>query len=161
MSWTIEDYDKSKFDRSKFDCGNADLNSYLKTQITQDFIRKANVPVLAVNTKSEVIGFYTLSSGAIEFKNFPEALKKSIAPYPVPIARIGRLAVDKLIKGQGLGKELLFHAIDRAEQASKKIGIRAIVVDAKDEAAENFYKKYGFEYLQDRTGPRKSLFLII
>jgi ribosomal protein S18 acetylase RimI-like enzyme len=160
MTWVFVDFDK-KYNRSKFDCGEPGLNIYLKTQMSQDVIRKANVPVLAVNQQNEVIGFYTLSSGAVEFTNFPEALKKKIAPYPVPIARIGRLAVDNTTKGQGLGKELLFHAIDRLEEVSLKLGVRAIVVDGKNQRAEDFYLKYGFEYLQNTSGPRKSLFLII
>jgi predicted GNAT family N-acyltransferase len=159
MTWSFVDFD-SKYDRSKFDCGEIALNDYLKKQMSQDVARKANVPLLAVNAQNEVLGYYTLSSGSVEFANFPSTLKKQIAPYPVPIARIGRLAVDNSTKGKGLGKELLFHAIDRTEEAAKLMGIRAIVVDAKNIQAENFYKKYGFEELQT-TGSRKSLFLII
>ncbi len=159
MTWSFVDFDP-QYDRTKFDCGEVALNDYLKKQMSQDVARKASVPQLAVNTQKNVLGYYTLSSGAVEFVNFPIRLKKQIAPYPVPIARIGRLAVDNNIKGQGLGKELLFHAIDRTEQIAKRMGIRAIVVDAKNAQAENFYKKFGFEELQT-TGVRKSLFLII
>lgn len=159
MIWTFHKFDK-KFDRTKFDCGELALNDYLRKQMSQDVDRKANVPTLAVNSQDEVIGYYTLSNGAVEFANFPAILKKQIAPYPVPIARIGRLAVDNSTKGQGLGRELLFHAIDKVEQLSKEIGIRAIVVDAKNPSAEAFYLKYGFQYLHI-AGARKSLFLII
>lgn len=160
MSWTFQEFDK-KFNRTNFDCGIPVLNDYLKNQMSQDVQRKANVPVFAVNPKNDVIGFYTLSASSIEFSNFPNTLKKKIAPYPVSIARIGRLAVDNSTRGQGLGKELLFHAIDRVEEVSAKLGIRAIVVDAKDKSAEGFYKKYGFEYLKNPIGGRNSLFLII
>lgn len=160
MSWKFENFDK-KFKRANFDCGSTELNTYLKTQISQDVHRKANVPVFAVNSNDEVLGYYTLSASSIEFNNFPASLKKIIAPYPVSVARIGRLAVDNSTKGQGLGKELLFHAIDRAEHLATQIGIRAIVVDAKDAAAEAFYQKYGFDYLKNPTNGRNSLFLII
>ena len=160
MTWRFVDFEK-KYDRSKFDCGEPILDNYLKIQMSPDFTRKANVPVLAVNQQDEVIGYYTLSNGSVDFVNFPASLKSKIAPYPVPIARIGRLAVDNSTKGQGLGKELLFHAIDRVEKISAEIGIRAIVVDAKNQKAEDFYLKYGFEYLQNSTNNRKSLFLII
>lgn len=159
MTWAFQKFDK-KFDKSKFDCGETALNDYLRKQMSQDVDRKANVPTLAVNPQDEVIGFYTLSNGAVEFANFPQTLKKQIAPYPVPIARIGRLAVDNSTKGQGLGRELLFHAIDKVEQLSREIGIRAIVVDAKNPSAEAFYLKYGFQHLHT-IGARKSLFLII
>jgi predicted GNAT family N-acyltransferase len=160
MSWAFVNFDK-KYDRSKFDCNEPTLNNYLRNQISQDVVRRANVPVLAVNSQDEVLGFYTLSSGSVEFSNFPASLKKKIAPYPVPIARIGRLAVDNSTKGQGLGKELLFHAIDRVEEVAEKIGIRAIVVDAKNQNAESFYLKYGFRYLQNSLIKKKTLFLVV
>ena len=140
MSWVFHTFDK-KFDRTKFDCSEPALNDYLRKQMSQDVDRKANVPTLAINPQDEVIGYYTLSSGAVEFTNF-------------------RLAVDNSTKGQGLGRELLFHAIDKVEHLSKEIGIRAIVVDAKNANAETFYLKYGFQHLHT-AGARKSLFLII
>lgn len=160
MNWTFEEFDK-RYDRSKFDCGNSVLNNYLKHQVAHDVARKANVPLVSVNSAQEVIGYYTLSSSAVSFASFPARLKKKIAPYPVSVARIGRLAVDNSSKGLGLGKDLLFHAIDRVEQISTKIGIRAIIVDAIDTNAEKFYLKYGFEYLQSSNEARKTLFLIL
>ena len=160
MKWSFVNFDK-KYNRTKFDCGNSELNDYLKTRISKDVERKANVPVYAVNSADEVIGFYTLSSGSVQFENFPDNLKKKIAQYPVSIARVGRLAVDQSMQGKGLGKELLFHAIDRVEVVSKSIGIRAIVVDAKDKKAENFCQKYGFDYLQNSNSSPKAMFLIL
>jgi GNAT superfamily N-acetyltransferase len=161
MSWQFVDFDKS-FDRKNFDCGEAVLNDYLKTKISKDVERRANQPVLAVNAKKEVLGFYTLSASSVEFATFPASLKSKIAPYPVSVALIGRLAVDNSMKGQGLGKVLLFHAIDRAEEVGKKMGVRAVVVDAKNKSAEDFYLKYGFDHLVTSitTYPRK-LFIII
>jgi predicted GNAT family N-acyltransferase len=160
MTWSFVDFDR-KYDRTRFDCGEIVLNTYLQNHMSQDLARKANVPVLAITPQNKVVGYYTLSNGAVDFEHFPVTLKKKIAPYPVPIARVGRLAVDNSMKGKGLGKELLFHAIDRTEQILAKIGIRALVVDAKDDHAEKFYLKYGFMSLQNTSGPKKTLFLII
>lgn len=161
MTWTFVDFNKA-LDRSKFDCGEPALNDYLKTMISKDVQRKANVPQYAINVNNEVVAFYTLSTGSVEFNNFPTALKNKIAPYPVSVALIGRLAVDNSMKGQGLGRDLLFHAIDKVTRIAKEIGIRAIVVDAKNESAEAFYQKYGFVLLvtTTETYPRK-MFLII
>jgi predicted GNAT family N-acyltransferase len=160
MTWEFVNFNKL-YDRTKFDCGSSELNDYLKTKISKDVERRANVPLYAINSKNEVIGFYTLSSGSVQFQNFPEKLKNKIAPYPVSIARIGRLAVDVSMKGKGLGKELLFHALDRIEDVSKSIGIRAVIVDAKDKKAEDFYLKYGFEFLQNTTSSSRSMFIIL
>ncbi|OFZ25203.1 MAG: hypothetical protein A2381_12240 [Bdellovibrionales bacterium RIFOXYB1_FULL_37_110] len=158
--WRFEEY-SDQFDTSKFDCGELILNEYLNKYMKQDLKRNASVSVLAVGSNDEVVGFYTLSSGSVQFENFPETLKKKIAPYPVPIARMGRLAVDRSMQRQGLGRELLLHAFSRVEALATKIGIRAIVVDAKNESAEFFYLKYGFAYLQNSAGSKKSFFMII
>lgn len=159
MSWTVVEYDKT-YDISSFDCGVELLNVYLKTQMSQDLRKNLTVPVLAINADNKVIGFYTLSGGSISFSEFPENLQKKVGRYPVPISRIGRLAVDITMKGQGLGEELLMHAIDRARDVGQLQGTRAIIVDAKDAIAENFYLKYGFQKLTNDS-KRSSLFLIL
>jgi ribosomal protein S18 acetylase RimI-like enzyme len=169
MNWRFVNFDPI-YDRTKFDCGIPVLNSYLAQQMSQDVARKANVPILALapgggpvpTTQDQIVGFYTLSMDSVEFKSFPAHLKKKIAPYPVPAARIGRLAVDVSTQGKRLGETLLFHAIDRVEQElAPKIGVRAITVDAKNGTAAAFYKKYGFLEFPNQTGPRISMFLIV
>jgi GNAT superfamily N-acetyltransferase len=159
MSWSYVTYD-SKYKKEQFDCGKAPLNLYLKTQMSQDYKRKANVPTLAINIKNEVIAYYTLSAGEVHFASFPESLKKKIAPYPVPIARVGRLAVCKSMQGKKLGADVLAHAIRNAEKISEQLGIRALIVDAKDSEAEKFYLHFSFQYLETTTD-RKTLFLMI
>lgn len=57
---------------------------------------------------------------------------------------MGRLAVDNSTKGQGLGKLLLVDSMKKVQSASADVGVYALLVDAKDEAAKSFYKKYGF-----------------
>lgn len=159
MSWQYVSYD-SNYIKSNFDCGVKPLSDYLQKHISQDIKRKACASTLAINSQREIIGYYTLSAGEIHFDNFPSSLKKKIAPYPVSVARIGRLAVDKSMQGKKLGADLLANALRKTEYLSLEIGIRALVVDAKDLNAEKFYLHFGFQYLQTNT-LRKSLFLII
>lgn len=87
MLWTFEDF-SDELDISKFDCGTTILNEYLGKYLRMDIKRKAAVPTMAIDSNKTVLGFYTLSSGSVEFKNFPISKKRKIAPYPVPIARI-------------------------------------------------------------------------
>ena len=168
MNWRLVDFNPI-YDRTKFDCGIPILNNYLARQMSQDVARRANVPILALapgggpvpTAQDQIVGFYTLSMAAVEFKSFPTHLKNKIAPYPVPAARIGRLAVDVSTQGNRLGEILLFHAIDRVEQElAPKIGIRVIIVDAKNGTAAAFYKKYGFLEFPNQTSPI-SMFLIV
>lgn len=78
--------------------------------------------------------------------------------YPIPIARIGRLAVDKNHKGQGIGGFLLHDAFSNVLKIADNLGICAIVVDAKNDNAKTFYENYGFTALQDSE---LTLFLLV
>lgn len=131
-----------KHQRQDFDCGEQSLDQFLKEfarQNNEKGLGRTYVIILAETTK--VLGYYTISSSSIEFDSVPERLPK----YPIPTVLIGRLAVDRSVRGHGLGELLLLDAFRRAVQIADEIGIYAIEVVALNEAARNFYKKFGFE----------------
>ena len=80
------------------------------------------------------------------------AKKKRLAIRQLPVTLLGRLAVDGSAKGRGLGEHLLLDALQRSLAQSNQIAAAAVVVDAKDEAAANFYARYGFLPLQSAPG---------
>mgnify|MGYP001584552231 CR=1 FL=1 len=139
-------------DRSSFDCGTPPLNDYLKKFARQNNDDGISVTIVAAEASKPktILGYYSVSSGQIEFESMPPASVKGIPKYPIPIMRIGRLATDVKARGHGIGKELLMDALHRAIEASKLLGVYAVVVDAKDETAKNFYKKYQFTELLDK-----------
>ena len=92
-----------------------------------------------------VLGYYTISSSGVAFDVVPENLPR----HPVPVALIGRLAVDITARRRRLGETLLIHALRSAQRAARIVGIYAVVVNALDESARNFYMKYSFEELMD------------
>ena len=79
-------------------------------------------------------------------EELPQDLAKKL-PRKIPGIRLGRLAVDRSVQGQGLGELLLVDAIERARLVLAYIGVHALFVDAKDEQAAAFYRKYGFRPL--------------
>jgi len=89
-------------------------------------------------------GFYTLSAGSVSCTELPESLAKKLPRYPVPVALIGRLAVDGDFQGKGLGSILLADACHKVAHASATLAVAGIVVDAKDAAAAGFYRHFGF-----------------
>jgi len=133
-----------KQDRSTFDCGNPALSSYLKRQAGQDERRRVAACYLLIEqTSGEIAGYYTLSAGSVLLTDLPKSTTKKLPRYPsVPVARIGRLAVDVHFQGKKLGGVLLFDAIKRA--AASEMGVHAIVVDATDDQAVAFYEHHGF-----------------
>ena len=153
MDLIIEQLDTTLHDRKAFDCGVDELNVFLKQHANQNQSKnmsKTYVAVVAVSADQhkKIHGFYTLSAGQIECSHLPETLKPKLPKYPVPIARIGRLAVDKNHQGRGTGGFLLHDALTRVLNIADRMGIFAVVVDAKNENAVSFYKNYGFIELQ-------------
>jgi predicted N-acetyltransferase YhbS len=149
MKWVINPLDGS-FDKSNFDCGNPQLNEFLKKYATQNIKKKYSLTFVATAPESKVVvGYYSVSASSIEFANLPETIKKGLPKYPAPVMLIGQLAVDLTLQGQGLGNILLIHALSRAVRVSSEIAIFAVRVDAIDERSKAFYLKYGFIPLQD------------
>lgn len=138
-------------DRSCFSCGSAPLDCYLQHQATQDIKRNiAQVFVRCDSTGVDVIGYYSLSMTSIELADVPGDLRRWLPRYPaVPAALLGRLAIHRDHQGAGLGKMLLFDAMRRVYEASRGIGAFGLVVDAKDQAAADFYKRHDFRALTD------------
>jgi len=134
-------------DRAAFSSGAPALDDYLKTKAGQDVRRGvARVFVAVPPGKNEIAGYYTLGSFAITFDEMPTDIARKLPPYgEIPAALIGRLARDLRWKGKGVGELLLADAINRTIDAARRLAIFAIVVDAKDEAAADFYRSFGFK----------------
>ena len=142
-------------DRTAFNSDSAPLNRYLREQVTQDVRRRVAACFVALADGQRIAGYYTLASASLLLADLPASTSKKLPRYPtVPAVRMGRLAIDQAFKGQGLGGALLADALDRAARA--EIAAYALMVDAKDESATDFYRHHGFIALPD--SPR-TLFL--
>ena len=149
VKWVFYPLDKS-FNRSIFDSGKSQLNNYLQKYAWQNQQKRYSMTFVAtVEDSKEIAGYYCTSASSIEFTNIPDSLKKKSPKYPAPVMLIGQLAVDRKMQGQGLGKVLLMHALSKAVRISGEMGIFAVMVDAIDESAKEFYLKYGFTALHD------------
>lgn len=149
--WVIERFDKSRHERAGFECGFKALDDFLKKSANQYDKRNIGRTYVAVpQTEQSVKGFYTVSTSGIGFNELPDPMSKQLPRHPVPTALLARLAVDRTEQGKGLGALLLQDAIRRIVDLSERIGIFAIVVDAIDDNATAFYRKYGFIALVDQ-----------
>ena len=131
--------------RTGFQCNVDALDQYFHKQAGQDSRRRISrifVAVLPDNPK-EVMGFYTLSSLSIELEQLPQKLARKLPKHPVPAALIGRLAVTHNAQGCGIGKMLIVDAIKRTLSVSDQIAIYAMVVDAINDNARDFYEQFG------------------
>ena len=131
-------------DRASFSCGVDALDRYFQKQVTQDVRRRATACYVAIEASgAKVAGFYTLAAAGIPLADMPAELARRLPRHPsVPVARLGRLAVDQAHRGHKLGSALLWDAVERSLRS--EIAVFALVVDAKDEQAETFYHHHGF-----------------
>ena len=135
-------------DRRTFCSGSPLLDRYLREQVTQDIRRRVAACFVAVTDEQRIAAYYTLASASLLLADLPIAIVKKLPRYPtVPAVRMGRLAVDQAFKGQGLGSAMLADALERTARA--EIAAFALMVDAKDEIAADFYRHHGFIALPD------------
>lgn len=140
---------RAEHDRKAFSCGVEPLDRYFREQATQDIRRRVSACYVAIDeATSAIAGYYTLAAGGVPLDEIPSQLAKRLPRYAsVPVVRMGRLAVDQHYRGKKLGAALLWDAVLRATRS--EIAAFALVVDAKDTTAADFYRHHGFVALDD------------
>lgn len=133
-----------------FDCGQDDRNRFLIRHALQSQQSSATTTYVAL-IEQEIVGFYSLAYGQIEYADAPERLTKGLARHPVPIMLLARLAVSTSWQGKGLGAGMLKDAMLRTLQAADIAGLRALAAHAKDERARAFYER--FDFIPSPTDP--------
>jgi len=130
-------------DRTGFTCGIEAVDRYFRQQVTQDIRRRLTNCFVAVDAAGVIAGFYTFAATSLPMTELPEDEARRLPRVPLlPAALIGRLAVSVSFHRQGLGGALIVDAITRAARAEP--GIFALIVEANDDAAGQFYRHLGF-----------------
>ncbi|HYL72697.1 MAG TPA: GNAT family N-acetyltransferase [Bryobacteraceae bacterium] len=152
----IEPFQKQHHSRENFSCEVESLQQYFRTQASQD-VRKKVAAVFVLAEGAAVLGYYTLSSYAIDTGDLPPDVARRLPGYPkLPAILIGRLARDQKYRGQRIGETLLMDALHRCLENTATAGAIAVVVEAENEKARNFYLEYGFVAFPDH---RNKLFI--
>jgi predicted GNAT family N-acyltransferase len=147
--------------KSGFSCGTRALDDYFaRHAVANDragvgrayVLRRMDTDATDLPT---ILGFYTLSMANAESAQIAPALQQKLPKYPMPVALIGRLAIDARAQGQRFGELLLLDAVRRVVDASTIVGCIGIVVDAKHASAEQFYAKYDFVTVSAETWPHR------
>lgn len=140
-------------DVASFDCGRSVLDTWLRERALKNQGRFSRTYVACEGAR--VVAFVSLLAGSVERAAAPGALRRN-APDPIPVAIIGRLAVDRAHAGKGVGAAMLADALRRIAAASRTIGIGAVLVHAKDDAARAFYLRCA-EFVESPADPRTLL----
>ncbi|MDH4087389.1 MAG: GNAT family N-acetyltransferase [Nitrospira sp.] len=140
-----------------FDCSNQDLNRFLQKYALLNQSSGASTTYVGLAYQT-VIGYYSLAVGSVEYERAPERVTKGLAHHPVPVMLLARLAVDQQWQSKGVGAGLLKDAMLRTIQAADIVGIRALVVHAKNHNATLFYQH--FDFIPSPSDPLHLLILL-
>lgn len=130
-------------DVSQFTCGKPALDHWLKARALSNQ-EKGFTAVIVVHEGSRVVGYYGLAPTAVVPAVLPRSIRTGQPPDPVPCLLLGQLATDLAWAGKGIGTGLLKHALERCVTASRLIGGRALLVNAVDAGAADFWRRRGF-----------------
>jgi GNAT superfamily N-acetyltransferase len=130
-------------DVSGFSCGKPALDHWLKTRALSNQ-EKGFTAVLVVHESNRVVGYYGLAPTAVVPSILPRSIRTGQPPDPVPCLLLGQLATDTEWAGLGIGVGLVKHALQRCVQAAELIGGRALMVNAIDDQAAQFWQRRGF-----------------
>lgn len=130
-------------DLSLFQSGNDTLDEWLRRRARSNQVSGAS-RTYVVAEGQRVVGYYCLASGALDLADAPGPIRRNM-PDPIPMAVLGRLAIDGDWQGKGLGAALLQDAVLRTTQAAAIMGIRGLLVHAISDEAKAFYEHYGFQ----------------
>lgn len=131
-----------------FDSGMPDLDRWLRRSAEVAFA--AGTAATYVLCRGDVVvGYYALAMSSVIHSTAPSRLRRGM-PDPVPVVLLARLAIDRGEQGHHLGGYLLVDALRRCVRGGKEFGARAVVVDAINEKAIDFYRHFDFHPLDDR-----------
>src|SRR3990170_571373 len=124
-------------DRKRFDCGESSLNEYFSRYARQNHESGGAKTFVATphEDRERIIGYYSLCPASLTFSRAPKIVTKGLGRYEVPVFRLGRLATDLSVQGQGLGAELFAAAGRRCLAVAIEVGGVGMLIDAKSTRA--------------------------
>ena len=139
-----------------FDCGNLDINEWLAKRALNNERRGISRTMVSTGADTgQIAGFYSLSAWSIDRRTISGWLARN-SPDPIPVILLGQLSTSIEARGIGLGVDLLTHAVNAAHLAASVLGARALVTEAIDDSAGEFYAHLGLI----RVTGRKNLYAL-
>ncbi|MFY9225527.1 MAG: GNAT family N-acetyltransferase [Blastocatellia bacterium] len=147
--------------RKLFDCGDEDVTNFLLQKALQDQEKNLSRTMVLINEvidPKRIIGYHTLIFAQVNQEHIPN--DKPTIKRPIPVILLGQLGIDKTFQKKGYGELLLMDAQARVDEISRKVGIRAMILDARNESLAKWYEKYDFIRFPNELRMFKSISLI-
>jgi len=144
--------------RKLFDCGDDGVTRFLREKALQDQERDlSRTMVLTDEVKSpgRIIGYHTLLMSQVRQEEIPHDRPR--IKRDIPVILLGQLGIDLKFQGKGLGDLLLMDVQARIDEIAENIGIRALMLDARNEKLAVWYEKHDFIRFPDSLRMFKSI----
>jgi GNAT superfamily N-acetyltransferase len=127
-----------------FDCGEPALNDWLaRRALGNQAAGTSRTWVVTDEPTRMVVAYYASSTASVMRAAAPRRIARD-QPADLPAILLGRMAVDRRHQGKGLSGAMLKHFMTKAIEVSEIVGVRLVLVRAKDEHAKTLYRHHGF-----------------
>lgn len=133
--------------RRRFDCGQADVNDWLRTKALQHQEKRLSATKVLIDGRNEIAGFYTLATGQVDFGDLPVELVRKLPRRALPVAIVAWLGLSRAHQGRKLGNRLFAQALRDCYEAGQAFAFVAVILDCIDERAKTFYQRWDFTEL--------------
>jgi GNAT superfamily N-acetyltransferase len=127
-----------------FDCGHEALDIWLQQHARRAAGQGTRTYLLVEEATEAIVGYFALAPHLLERDEAPRRIGRG-APQRIPAILLAKLALQRSLHGQGLGAELLVHALSTIVAAARSAGGRLVVIDAIDDNAISFYRANDFQ----------------
>jgi GNAT superfamily N-acetyltransferase len=128
------------------------LQRFALRHAEKDLLARTFLAMESSENGDRLAGYFTLATASVERSTVDsmESLQR-LPRFPIPAVLLARLAVDERVQGQGLGRYLLEEALGLTLQLARSgpVAFRLFVTDALDQAAAEFYERFGFTRLAE------------
>lgn len=147
-----------KHELDQFDCGEPALDEWLKRHARAADVSESARVFVVTEDDASVVAYYALAAAQVEPRSATARAAKGQPSRPIPAILLARLAVDRGHQSRGLGRSLLQDVMRRCVAAADEIGVRLLLVHAKNERVKQWYQRYGFE--ESPTDPLHVMLLL-
>lgn len=131
--------------RKLFDCGDDEVTCFLREKAMQDQERDLSRTMVLIDetvSATRILGYHTLLLIQVRQEEIPNDRPR--ITRGIPVILLGQLGIDASFQGKGLGDLLLMDAQARTVEIAEKVGIRAMMLDARTERLAGWYERHDF-----------------
>ncbi len=129
--------------RKLFDCGDEEVSRFLREQALQDHEKDLSRTMVLIDDEGDstrIVGYHTLLMRQVKQEEIPGDRPK--IKRNIPVVLLGQLGVDQAFQGRGFGDLLLMDVQARVDKISRRTGIRAMMLDARNERLARWYERH-------------------